>query len=416
MTTATFFSPRINLNTFFVALISGAVAGALIGGVTSRLSMRAVALLIGTPGSFSVEGTLGILLIGGVFGVIFGACYPFLRRAFPLPLLWQGAAYGSLWAILVCFFFFVNREGELGLIGPGIGAALFAPIPVLQGVGMAWLYALVERRMVGAPERSLSLGWFAGLLVMLFLAAVGMGSLIGAGVRLPSAVFDLTNRLGVGFARTGDFHRFLGFLFVAVWLGGCLLLFGLGSASRRGRLTALGLLLIGAGLFHVQMPFSGWMSGIPVGRWSSAVLAGAGAAALLTLLLSLPRRSLHRGEIGLAGGVFVAVLLWHGTNLRLLPSQQPVYEWLAWGATLLVVGGAAVVSLRRSWGDGAARQSALAWSSAVVCFLAIWAATLLYPEWDIRGNVHPFAPFGVTLYLLPWLLPLGGMIRLYSQR
>ncbi len=420
-TTSTSFLPRINLNAFFAALFSGALAGVVVGGVIARLSMRVVALLLGTSGSFSLEGTVGILIIGGVFGVIFGALYPLLRPIFPMARLWQGAVYGALWSLLVAIPFF-NPEGELALISPWIGAALFVPIPILQGVGTAWLYAQVEQRMAGAPERSLPLGWFAGLLVALFLAVVGMGSLAGEGVRLPPIVFNGTTGLGMGFASVAGFHQFLGFLFLLLWIALSLLLFGLASHSVRGRLTALGLLLMAAGLFHVQPLFTGWMAGIPVGRWTSAALTAAGAAALIALLMSLPRRSLSRRESGFVAAVFVAVLLWNGTNLRLLasqqllPSQQPVHEWVAWGAALFAVSAAAVLALTRSWSDKAARLPALAWMLAVVCFLVIWAVTLLRPDWNIRGNVHPFAPLGVTFYLLPWLLPLVGMIRLYNQR
>ena len=150
---------RVNLNAFFAALVSGAVAGVLIGGVIARLSMRAVALLIGSPGSFSLEGTFGILLIGGVFGMIFGGLYAFLRHAIPLRSVWKGAAYGGLWAVLICYFFFVNREGELGLIGPVTGAALFAPIPIVQGAGMAWLLGWVEKRWHAAPVRTVPVHW-----------------------------------------------------------------------------------------------------------------------------------------------------------------------------------------------------------------------------------------------------------------
>jgi hypothetical protein len=401
--------PRINLNAFFAALFSGAVAGVLIGGVIARLSMRVVALLLGTPGDFSLGGTLGILMIGGVFGVIFGALYPLLRPFFRLSHLWPGAAYGALWSLVVAFFF-LNPEGELALISPWIGAALFVPIPILQGVGTAWLYARVERRMVGAPERSLPLGWFVGLLVAIFLAAVGMSSLAGEGVRLPRAIFDWTSQLGIGFARTGDFHSFLGVLFIVAWLGLCLLLFGIGGHSRRGRLTALGLLLMAGGLFHVQLPFAGTMAGIPVGRWASAALTGAGAASLMVLLLSLPRRSLRRIEIGLTSGVFVAVLLWTGSSQYRLPREMPIPESVLWGAALVVVGGATILALARSWNERPARLPALCWALAVASFLGIWAATLLNPALNIQGVVHPFAPLGVTVYLLPWLLPLAATV------
>ena len=237
-----------------------------------------------------------------------------------------------------------------------------------------------------------------------------MGSLAGEAVRLPPVVFDLTNRLGVGFARTADFHRFLGMLFIVAWLGLCLLLFGLGSHSQRGRLTSLGFLLMAAGLFHVQLPFAGWMAGIPVGRWTSAILAGAGAGALLLLLLSQHRTQLNRWELGIASAVAVGVLLWQGTGLSRLFTGQPAVEWTLWAAALLVVGGSAAIAILRGWRSGLTRSVAPAWALAVLAFLSIWAATLLFPAWNIRGVVHPFAPLGVTLYLLPWLVPLGGTI------
>ena len=77
---------------------------------------------------------------------------------------------------------------------------------------------------------------------------------------------------------------------------------------------------------------------------------------------------------------------------------------------LLVVGGAAGLALARSWSDSAARLPGLCWALTVTCFLAIWAATLLNPALNIQGVVHPFAPLGVTIYLLPWLLSPVGMI------
>lgn len=405
MTASTPAFPHVNLNRFFAACLSGAVAGVLIGGGVSRISMRVVALLIGGSGSFSWEGTLGILLIGGVFGVIFGGVYPLLRRFLPLRPVRQGAAYGTLWAALVCYFFVVNREGELGLIGPGAGMALFAPIPVLQGIGMAWLLGRVEGRLAGAKVRTLPAHWFAGLLPALFLAVVGMGSLVGEGLRLPPLVFNLTTRLGVNFAGVAGFHRMLGLLFIALWLGLCVLLF-VRSDDNRGRLAALGLLLLAGGLFHGQPPFTGWMAGIPVGRWSSAVLSGAGAGALIALLVDGPHRSPGRAEWASAGAVGAVVLLWNGTNLRLLPLQGPLYEWLLWCAALLGLGGSAALGIARNWPHQTSRPVALAWLAAIGCFLGIWAATLLLPDWNIRGAVHPFAPLGVTVYLLPWLLPV----------
>lgn len=406
MATSTPARLHVNLNAFFAACLSGAAAGVLVGGVISRISMRAVALLIGSAGEFSLGGTFAILLVGGVFGVIFGGLYAFVRHAFPLRPIWRGAAYGALWAALTCYFFFVNREGELGLIGPEIGAALFAPIPVLQGMGMAWLLARLERRLAGATVRTVPAHWFVGLNLAALLAAVGMGSLAGDGLRLPSLIFNATTRLGVNFAAVTGLHQFLGFLFLLVWICLCVLLFALNSVSSRGRLTALAFLLMAAGLFHVQPPFSGMMAGIPVGRWSSAVLSGAGAGALLALLLGLPDRALIRAEWSGIGAAGVAVLLWQGTSLHRLTIQQPALEWIVWAVCLAVLGGSVAIGRTRSRRPAAGRSVFLVWTLALGCFLAIWVATLLVPAWNIRGNVHPFAPLGVTVYLLPWLLPL----------
>lgn len=405
MTTTTVFAPRINLNTLFAAVLSGGLAGVVIGGVLSRISMRVVALLTGSPGEFSVDGTLGILLIAAVFGVIFGGIYSPLRRFLPSRWPWQGAVYGGLWAVLVCYFFFANREGELGLIGPVTGAALFSPIPVVQGAGMAWLLGRVEARLAGRTVRTVPAHWFAGLIVAVLLAAVGMSSLAGEGLRLPPALFDATTRLGIAFAAVTNIHQLLGFLFILLWIGLCLVLFGLGSPSRRGGLTALGLLLLAAGLFHTQPPFAGQMAGIPVGPLLNAVLTGIGAASLVALVLSLPNRAFRRREIGLTGSVLLVVLLWQGTNLSKLPIQQPAWEWIVWMGALSVLGGTATTALWQSWRNPLIRLPALAWALAVACFLALWGATLLNSELNFRGIVHPFAPFGVTVYLLPWLLP-----------
>lgn len=380
MTTTTVFAPRINLNTLFAAVLSGGLAGVVIGGVLSRLSMRVVALLTGSPGEFSVGGTLGILLIAAVFGVIFGGIYSPLRRFLPSRWPWQGAVYGGLWAVLVCYFFFANREGELGLIGPVTGAALFSPIPVVQGAGMAWLLGRVEARLAGRTVRTVPAHWFAGLIVAVLLAAVGMSSLAGEGLRLPPALFDATTRLGIAFAAVTNIHQLLGFLFLA------------------------------AGLFHTQPPFAGQMAGIPVGPLLNAVLTGIGAASLVALVLSLPNRAFRRREIGLTGSVLLVVLLWQGTNLSKLPIQQPAWEWIVWMGALSVLGGTATTALWQSWRNPLIRLPALAWALAVACFLALWGATLLNSELNFRGIVHPFAPFGVTVYLLPWLLPPFALV------
>ena len=64
--------PSVDLNRIGAGLVTGAAAGALIGGIGARLAMRVVALLGEGAPSFSIGGTLGILLMGAILGAIGG--------------------------------------------------------------------------------------------------------------------------------------------------------------------------------------------------------------------------------------------------------------------------------------------------------------------------------------------------------
>jgi hypothetical protein len=62
------------------------VLGTLVLGLGGRLVMRATARLAGHPGGFSVGGSLEVLLIGAMFGVVGGGLLP----AMPARLRWFG--------------------------------------------------------------------------------------------------------------------------------------------------------------------------------------------------------------------------------------------------------------------------------------------------------------------------------------
>ncbi|HEY8173772.1 MAG TPA: hypothetical protein VIH21_11855, partial [Dehalococcoidia bacterium] len=83
------------------AVIAGALAGALFGGVGGRVVMRLIFLIDdstegvrtdsgATVGEFTVGGSLGLLFVSMVAGVIGGLLYLGLRRWLP----WQGATRG----------------------------------------------------------------------------------------------------------------------------------------------------------------------------------------------------------------------------------------------------------------------------------------------------------------------------------
>lgn len=61
-------------------LIRATLLGLVILGVGSRLLMRVVALMQGTPGAWTFEGTLTVVFLGTVSGFGAGLIYHLLRR------------------------------------------------------------------------------------------------------------------------------------------------------------------------------------------------------------------------------------------------------------------------------------------------------------------------------------------------
>jgi hypothetical protein len=89
-------------------------------------------------------------------------------------------------------------------------------------------------------------------------------------------------------------------------------------------------------------------------------------------------------------------------------------SWIAEPLRLLAVtvilgSGVAVLGMRWHSADDDRRRQILGPSvglaAALLWFLSLWAAMLLKPNLGFSGDAAPFAPLGVALYLLPWLLP-----------
>ena len=76
-------------------LLAGLAAGLFLG-VTGRMVMRLLALAGGMRPGFSIEATLGVLLIGVIIGLVSGLIYAVLRAFLP-PFRGQGILYGLLW-------------------------------------------------------------------------------------------------------------------------------------------------------------------------------------------------------------------------------------------------------------------------------------------------------------------------------
>ncbi len=199
--------PPVDLNRIGAGLVTGAVAGVLIGGIGARLAMRVVALLGEGIPSFSVGGTLGILLMGAVLGAIGGLGFALVRwllrlragdETSSLRNILAGAGYGAILSALVVLPFFLAPTGELSLASPLVGAALFGWIPLAYGLALGIATPWLERRMAVA-DRSVGLGWLAAFGMALMLALAGMAPLLGEFVSFPQAATELhyDHRLGL---------------------------------------------------------------------------------------------------------------------------------------------------------------------------------------------------------------------------
>ena len=138
------------------ALGAGGVAGVLVAGAGGRLVMRLLALTSSevdgsfteageTVGDISVDGTLGLILFGGVpAGLLSGLLYALARPALP-PGRVGGLALGVMLLVLVGTRIDPMRSDnfDFGLLGPPWLAILaFTVLALLQGM---LVVALAER-------------------------------------------------------------------------------------------------------------------------------------------------------------------------------------------------------------------------------------------------------------------------------
>ena len=80
----------IDLNKVSLGVLAGMLGG-VVAGVGARIAMRVVALIASGVGSFSLGGTLAILLFGVIVGMPFGALFVGVRRWLPgAPLISRG--------------------------------------------------------------------------------------------------------------------------------------------------------------------------------------------------------------------------------------------------------------------------------------------------------------------------------------
>ena len=118
------------------AILAGAVAGAIVGGIGSRLVMRILALTnddrVGvltdssaTVGEISLSGTVQLLALGTIIGILGGLLYLGLRRWLFVPTAFRGLAFGALT---------LSTFGNIVLDPANVDFQIFEPVLLVVGL------------------------------------------------------------------------------------------------------------------------------------------------------------------------------------------------------------------------------------------------------------------------------------------
>ncbi len=414
----------IDLNKVTVGVLSGIVGG-IVAGVGARIAMRIVALIAEGQGSFSLGGTLAILLFGAVLGIVFGPLFVGVRRWLPGPAWLKGLTFGVAGAFIFIAppFFLVEPEGELAIVSPLVGFSLFGPLPVAFGLVVAPLTGWLDRKYQSAPERRVNLVWFALFGLGGFMSLVGLASLAEA----PPFPPFLTRAIQLGevpFRVYRDLNTALLLFYMLAYLGLAALIFWRASAGWMPRFTALALLFFAGAFFNGGEMLGGMMAALPLARWGTGLVQALGLSALLVLFYLFPDgRFTPRWTRPLAVLAGLWALLWFvnpwpGSPLD--PEGWPAFLPLSLVAAFLATGVFAQLDrYRRAAPDQRqqTRWAVVGLTTAVSVFALLSLLMPFVPDLRARWYSEWSALFAFPIYLLPWLLiPLSIGLSIWRGR
>ncbi len=406
----------IDLNRLAASALSGALTGAVVGGLGARLAMRGVALIGHIVLSFTLGGTLVIGIMGAILGLLGGVLLGLVWRWLPGRALVKGATFGGIVTVLVAILFLRVSGGELDLAAAPVRAALFAWIPLAWGAATGWLYARLEPRFAGANARQVGLARLGLFGLCLLLAMIGMFSLASESLSLPPLIARFLGSMGwVGYRNA---HALAVALFALAYAGLCTLLFwhsgGNRAVGQAGALATMSLLLFAAGFMQSGRALTNALDFLGLGQALTGLLRAAGLSGLLASMLLWPdgvfRPAWGRLALAIWGGIWL--LLWFLLPLfGLQPTALPE------PVLLLAVAGGLLTGLAGQWqgyrqadaaGRAIRRPVALAFTFVLSCYFLVWLAQIVYPELRARSLPPLATPLAFFPYLVPWLLlPFG---------
>jgi len=161
----------------------GLVAGVIVGGLGSRLAMRVLATTSplargfetdfgATVGEITAGGTLFLLILGGLLGMIGGILYLAIRGVLPRNAWLAGVAFGVVLLALSGRLLVDPNNLDFVILSPlPVAVALFSALPLVFGLVFVPLARWMEPAILGTR--------LVGLLIPLVL--VGLAPLALAG-------------------------------------------------------------------------------------------------------------------------------------------------------------------------------------------------------------------------------------------
>ena len=394
----------VNLYDVMVSGMAGLAAGGLVGGLGARLAMRAVAIIGGLDTEFTVGGTIGIMLVGAIFGLLVGLVYGVVRPFIPVRGLWRGLAFGVVLAALIALPLFGAPGGELLFASPAVGAGLFASVGLLCVLALEAALLWLDGRSTARRQRPVALVWLVPFAFFLTLAFAGMVSLADEFAHFPPAASDAYLALGLNFMEAHRLHSILALAFALLYCGLSIVVFLQAGDNRAGNLAALALVMLAAGWFRTAPFTAGAMTAFPGVRALPELLKAGGLALIVLMLFVWPD---GRFEFGWTRIAFILCCVWLAAWLA-TPLRTVLPQQLALAITAGFYISGLLALAQRSRRHPAQRRQIMplliGFGLTGASLLLIWLAALAQPAMQVRAVLPPETLFVFGPYLLPWLL------------
>lgn len=405
MTTLAQTQPRTFDPAPWIACLGAAMAAGAVGGVLARLMMRVVVLIDGGQPAYSLEGTLGIVIVSALACALIAIPFAVLYAYVHWSMVWKATVLSAVLLALALFPLYAIATGDLPNATPQLIAALillFVWIPPFVGIATAYGARWVEPRIraqVGLmpvwPTLALAAAWV--------FACVNLLAQAIANTRHPVLVWTMVSASRVDFAGARDDARTYGIVIALAWcvLATAAVLRNLHTWARRRDallLFATGGLLLASG---ARLPaLLRWLPDTP---WMLGLVQGAGLAALLALALTARESTSTlpvRVTVAIVGASVSAWLILGQ------PDIDGRTQWIA--LALLALAFVLITASRLLARPPRSTVTTVLIALFALLWLLLWAAILRNSGLRLPGMTAFAVTLSVPLFWFPWLfLPIA---------